>query len=274
MLCRAPLTRALAQLRRDIKIVVFDEADAMWAYDGHMADSVQVLKTLAAAKVSVQVLLFSATFSEAVQRVAEKVVGPTANRVFVPRENLSLDVIKQFRVECANVAAKEEVLSEMILKSAEKLGQTIVFVHTRARASELHTKLERKGWPCTSISGGPQHDHATRDRVIKEFRAGTTKILIATDVLSRGFDHASVTLVVNFDPPVTQDGKPAHETYLHRIGRSGRFGRKGAAFNLVCTPAERAVVDAIAAHFKHDIPAVPSNDLDRFEEVLQQAGLA
>jgi ATP-dependent RNA helicase DDX19/DBP5 len=259
---------------RHIKIVVFDEADHMWAYDGHQADSVQVLKTLAAAKVSVQVLLFSATFSEAVQRVAEKVVGPTANRVFVPRENLSLEVIKQFRVECASVAAKEEVLSEMILKSAEKLGQTIVFVHTRARATELHAKLHAKGWPCTSISGGPQHDHATRDRVIKEFRSGTTKILIATDVLSRGFDHASVTLVVNFDPPMSRDGKPEPEIYLHRIGRSGRFGRKGAAFNLVSTPQERAVVDAIAAHFKHDIPAVPSNDLDRFEEVLQQAGLA
>jgi ATP-dependent RNA helicase DDX19/DBP5 len=253
---------------------VFDEADAMWEYAGHMGDSVQTLKTLAAAGVSVQVLMFSATFSDEVRRVSEKVVGPTANKVFVPREELSLDVIKQFRVECASVAAKEEVLSEMILKSAEKLGQTIVFVHTRARCKELHETLERKGWSCTSISGGKEHDHQTRDRVIKEFRAGTTKILIATDVLARGFDHGAVTLVVNFDPPVTGAGQPAHETYMHRIGRSGRFGRKGAAFNLVSTAAERAVIDAIAAHFKHEIPAVPANDLDRFEEVLQQAGLA
>ena len=76
---------------------------------------------------------------------------------------------------------------------------------------------------------------ADRDAVVNEFRDGVTKIHIATDVLSRGFDVSQVTLVVNYDVPVERDARtPAYDTYLHRIGRSGRFGRKGAAFNLVC----------------------------------------
>ncbi len=75
---------------------------------------------------------------------------------------------------------------------------------------------------------------ADRDRVVGEFRRGETKILISTDVLSRGFDVSQVTLVVNYDLPLERDGRtPNYETYLHRIGRSGRFGRRGAAFNLI-----------------------------------------
>ena len=231
-----------------------------------------IKKVLAVLPQHKQSLLFSATFSDTVRAFAEKVVGPTANKVFVPREKLSLDVIKQYRVECPNALAKERVLKDMIFAAADRLGQSIIFVRTRARARSLHESLEASGNKCTSISGGASHED--RDRVIREFRDGTTKVLIATDVLSRGFDHAAVTLVVNFDPPVTQAGAPAFETYLHRIGRSGRFGRKGAAFNLVCGDEERRTVDAIAAHFQHDIPSVPYDDEARFEEVLAQAGLA
>lgn len=99
-------------------------------------------------------------------------------------------------------------------------------------------QLESDGHKCTSIEGGM--DMVARDRVVKEFREGTTKILIATDVLSRGFDVTQVTLVINYDVPTEKDQRtPAYETYLHRIGRSGRFGRKGAAFNLTCGPAVR-----------------------------------
>jgi ATP-dependent RNA helicase DDX19/DBP5 len=132
--------------------------------------------------------------------------------------------------------------------------------------------MERDGHRCTSIQGGMDKD--ARDRVVREFRDGTTKILISTDVLSRGFDVSQVTLVINFDVPVERDVRvPAFETYLHRIGRSGRFGRKGAAFNLVSGPAEQRCVDEIAAYFKHDIPEVPFDDEDAFVGVLKKAGL-
>jgi ATP-dependent RNA helicase DDX19/DBP5 len=256
---------------RDIKIVVFDEADEMWAAEGFAADSLKILKCIRDGKGNFQVLLFSATFSDKVRAFAEKLVGPQANKVFVPREVLSLDVIKQYRVACPTVAAKEAVLKDLIFPNCEKLGQTIIFVRSREMVRRLHDTLERDGHKCTSISGSKTGEE--RDAVIREFRAGSTKILISTDVLSRGFDHAAVTLVVNFDPPVTRSNTPGFETYMHRIGRSGRFGRKGAAFNLVATEEERRVVDAIGAHFQHDIPPVTYNDEDAFQAALKQAGL-
>lgn len=242
----------------------------MW--DDFAPDSLKILRALRDGGAAPQVLLFSATFSDKVRALAEKLVGAGANKVFLPRETLSLDVIKQFRVDCPTPAAKETVLKDMIFPAAEKLGQSIIFVRTRASCARLHAALEAAGHKCTSIRGNMTHEE--RDAVISEFRGGRTKILIATDVLSRGFDHAAVTLVVNYDPPVDANGAPAFETYMHRIGRSGRFGRKGAAFNLVCGSEERRVLDSIARHFDREVPAVPFSDEEAFERVLREAGLA
>ncbi|KAL4418934.1 hypothetical protein ABPG77_009114 [Micractinium sp. CCAP 211/92] len=256
---------------RSIRILVFDEADEMLKQDAFADDTVRMIKQLRAANPQIQILLFSATFNERVKRFAQKIV-PDANQVFIPKEELSLDVIKQYRVYCPRGADKVAVLKDMIFPLCEKLGQTIIFVRTRETARALHAEMEKEGHKCTSIEGGM--DKQARDKVVREFRDGTTKILISTDVLSRGFDVTQVTLVINFDVPVERDLRtPAFETYLHRIGRSGRFGRKGAAFNLVTGDSERRVVDEIQAYFKHDIPEVPYDDEDKFMEVLKKAGL-
>ena len=244
----------------------------MWAE--FAAECLKILKAVvAAAKAHPQVLLFSATFSDHVAALAARLVGSDANKILLPAAQLSLDVIKQYRVECPRQQDKDTVLADMILAAAEKLGQTIVFVKTRASAHRLHRMLAEAGHTCTSIAGDLAHER--RDAVIAEFRSGVTKILIATDVLARGFDHGNVTLVVNYDPPTEGNSEaPAFETYMHRIGRSGRFGRKGAAFNLVSGPRERAVLDAIAAYFSREIPTVAHTDADAFEEALRKAGLA
>lgn len=256
---------------RNIRILVFDEADEMFKADGFADDSMRMLKELRRANPNMQVLLFSATFNERVKRFATKIL-PDANQVFVPKEELSLDVIKQYRVYCPRTEDKTFVLKEMIFPQCEKLGQTIIFVRTRERARQLHSEMEKEGHKCTSIQGNMEFE--ARDRVVKEFRDGTTKILIATDVLSRGFDVTQVTLVINYDVPVERNGQtPAFDTYLHRIGRSGRFGRKGAAFNLITGEQERAQLDQIQEYFQHTIPEVPHNDEDRFVEVLKEAGL-
>ena len=116
--------------------------------------------------------------------------------------------------------------------------------------------MEGEGHKCTSIDGGLEKE--ARDRVVREFREGTTKVLISTDVLSRGFDVTQVTLVINFDVP-TERGDisvPAYETYLHRIGRSGRFGRKGAAFNLVTGVAVRVAACVRAAALLQILPSL------------------
>lgn len=261
---------------RNVAILVFDEADEMLKQDGFADDTVRMIKQLRTANPAIQILLFSATFNERVKRFATKIL-PDANQVFVPKEELSLDVIKQYRVNCPSGADKVKVLKDMIFPLCEKLGQTIIFVRTRDTARSLHEVMAADGHKCTSIRGGGGEsgmDKTARDNVVKEFRDGTTKILIATDVLSRGFDVTQVTLVINFDVPVERDFRtPAFETYLHRIGRSGRFGRKGAAFNLVTGETERRVIDEIATYFKHDIPEVPYDDEERFVDVLRKAGL-
>jgi len=262
---------------KNIKILVFDEADQMLDQDGFQDDSLRILKDISKSRGNCQVLLFSATFSEKVKAFAMRTV-PRANHIFVGEKDLSLDKIQQYQIHCPDVRSKIDVLKDRIFPAAEKLGQSIIFVRTRGSASELHKRLEADGYKCTSIQGGLTHEE--RDRVIKEFRAGVTKILIATDVLARGFDLAQVTMVVNFDLPVKHvpdrhmPTVPDYETYLHRIGRSGRFGLKGAAFNLLVTEEDKRNLQRIEKHFNKTISEVAWDDDNGIERVLQEAGLA
>jgi len=282
-----------------MKILVFDEADQMMDTDGHRVDSLKIMKHLkvrvafptsrtsvcpyntdtflakllkSSTKQMPQVLLFSATFNERVKDFSTKVV-PNANQIFLPAHELSLDVIKQYRVNVDSTEAKEILLKDKIFPCCDKIGQTIIFVRTREGCKRLMRTMNDAGYKCTAIEGGM--DHADRDRVVKEFRDGLTKILISTDVLSRGLDVSTVTLVINYDMPVEHSNPraPNFETYLHRIGRSGRFGKKGAAFNLLLGSDEKAVLDSIADHFDHPVPEVKFDDDDAFEHVLEEAGL-
>lgn len=136
------------------------------------------------------------------------------------------------------------------------------------------------GAKCLKLSGDMQPE--ARDQAVLAFRQVHAKILIATDVIARGFDVSTVTLVVNYDLPVDiRTGGAAFDTYLHRIGRSGRFGRKGAAFNFVNTGQHSRkhmpdvdVIEEISRYFKRDIPAITADDEEAFIRVLEDAGLA
>uniref|UniRef100_A0A7S0WXR9 RNA helicase n=1 Tax=Chlamydomonas leiostraca TaxID=1034604 RepID=A0A7S0WXR9_9CHLO len=252
-----------------IRILVFDEADEMLKADAFADDSVRLIKSIRKKNPGVQLLLFSATFNEPVKKFAMQ-IAPKANHMFVAKEELSLDVIAQHNVRCPDATAKTRVLKEMIFPNCERLGQTIIFVRTREAARTLHAAMEAEGYKCTSIQG--DMDHNDRDRVVQEFRDGATKILISTDVLSRGFDVSQVTLVINYDVPVERDQRtPNYETYLHRIGRSGRFGRKGAAFNLIATGEDERIMNAISTYFNKTITEIEWDDEDKFMDVLKKS---
>jgi len=111
-------------------------------------------------------------------------------------------------------------------------------------------------------------ERETRDKVIDEFRLGITKTLITTNVLARGIDVLGVSLVINFDVPTDRDGNADPETYLHRIGRTGRFGRKGAAINLVQDRESKLVLAAIEDHYQKEIEQVEADDLEELEKKL------
>jgi ATP-dependent RNA helicase DDX19/DBP5 len=106
---------------------------------------------------------------------------------------------------------------------------------------------------------------------MKDFRSGVFKVLVTTNVLSRGIDILQVTLVVNFDMPVDQDMRADPETYLHRIGRTGRFGRTGVSINFVHGETSFEEMKAIERHFGREIIRVPTDDTMEIEAILKKA---
>jgi len=249
----------------DIKMFVLDEADQMVATQGQGATTVRIKNSL---PKDTQVVLFSATFPDEVRSLAEK-IAPGANRIEVKREDLSLDRVKQFYIDCKSSENRYEVLSNIY--SLLNLGQSVIFVGRVVEARRLTDRLRSEGHTVSVLHG--TRDGMTidqRDRVIDEFREGKTKVLVTTDVLSRGVDIMQVTGVINYDLPVRMDtGKSDPETYLHRVGRTGRFGRSGIAINFVYDEVSRALLKEISDYYQHKIEETSEEALEREMQALQ-----
>lgn len=157
-----------------------------------------------------------------------------------------LDVIKQLWVDTRTYqGGKLEFLADIY--SLLTIGQSIVFVGRKDEADAVHKTLHQAGYTCSVLHGAVEATQ--RDDVMEAFRNGESNVLITTNVLARGVDVDNVCLVVNYDIPTTKDDLPDYETYLHRIGRTGRFGRKGTAINLVSDQKSINVLAAIERHF-------------------------
>ncbi|XP_054817093.1 DEAD-box ATP-dependent RNA helicase 38-like [Prosopis cineraria] len=260
-----------------LKILVFDEADQMLAEDGFRDDSLRIMKEIEKVNLHCQVLLFSATFNDTVKNFVSRVVKKDHNQLFVKKEELSLQAVKQYKVNCPDELSKIYVIRDYIFEIGENVGQTIIFVRTRNSASMLHKSLADLGYEVTSIQGAL--DNNERDKIVKEFRDGLTQVLISTDVLARGFDQQQVNLVINYDLPVkhtavyTHEPEPDYEVYLHRVGRAGRFGRKGAVFNLICGERDENLMEKIEKHFSTRVTEVQLRNVDDYKCALKEAGL-
>uniref|UniRef100_A0A1J3FVF1 RNA helicase n=1 Tax=Noccaea caerulescens TaxID=107243 RepID=A0A1J3FVF1_NOCCA len=255
-----------------LKILVFDEADHMLATDGFRDDSLRIMKDIEHVNQNFQVLLFSATFNETVKDfVARKVKDP--NQLFVKREDLALDSVKQYKVVCPREENKIEVIKDRIMELGD-IGQTIIFVRTKVSAGKLHKALTEMGYDVTSVHGSMTE--ADRDKIVREFKDCLTQVLIATDVIARGFDQQRVNLVVNYNLPTKYEtGEPDYEVYLHRVGRAGRFGRKGAVFNLLLDDRrEKEVMEKIEKYFEAHVKEIKSwNAEEDYKSALKEAGL-
>ena len=157
-----------------------------------------------------------------------------------------LDVIKQLWIDTREYDGGKLVFLEDIY-SLLTIGQSIIFVETKRSADTVHQTLTNAGYTCSVLHGGIEAEN--RDITMEDFREGRSNVLITTNVLARGVDVDNVCLVVNYDPPVDKDRRPDYETYLHRIGRTGRFGRKGTAINLIDNKQDLDVLAAIEQHF-------------------------
>jgi ATP-dependent RNA helicase DDX19/DBP5 len=249
---------------RRVLMLVADEADQMVSQEGFAEITMRIRQRLLP---STQILLFSATFDAPIRAFAKK-VAPRAVEIAVKTEELSLDAIRQFYIACRDEQHKYSTLTAMY--GLLEIGQSIVFVHSVATAKQLANRMRADGYT-VSLLHGKDMAPEERDRVMADFRAQRSTVLITTNVLARGIDVLSITLVVNFDLPLTRHNRPDPETYIHRIGRSGRFGRKGVAINLVSSEQSKRDLAAIAAHFQHDIVQLPADDVEKLSSIVQQA---
>jgi len=212
MLCRKVL-RA-----NNIKIFILDEADEMLSRG--FKDQIYDIFTLLPSNA--QVGLFSATMPPEALEITQKFMHDPV-RILVKRDELTLEGIKQFYISVEKEDWKLDTLCD--LYETLNITQAVIFCNTRRKVDELTDKMRAREFTVSSTHGDVgQKD---RDVILTEFRTGSSRVLITTDLLARGIDVQQVSLVINYDLPRNL------ENYIHRIGRSGRFGRKGVAINFV-----------------------------------------
>jgi len=243
---------------------VLDEADEMLNQQGMGNQSLKIHKRL---PKTCQFLLFSATYNDGVAVFADKIVPNPKAKIYIPPEKLTLDKLAQFQIVCRDQEHKYQVLDEVY--NYVSVGQSIIFVATRATARKLGEYMKAHKHEVSLLYGLEMAAHE-RDRVIDSFRAGKTRVLVTTNVLARGVDVLQVSLVVNFDVPTDREGRPDPETYLHRIGRSARYGHSGIAINLVHDAASKGALDHIAQHFQKQINPIPIEKLEQVGQLLDK----
>ncbi|CBX98830.1 RNA helicase required for poly(A+) mRNA export [Plenodomus lingam] len=247
---------------KHIKILVLDEADNMLDQQG-MGEQCTRVKSLL--NKDIQTVLFSATFPPNVISYANR-FAPNANVITLAHDELTIEGIKQLYIDIDQDNDKYATLLKFYGLMTQ--ASSIIFVRTRRTAEELETRMVAEGHKVAQLSGameGPE-----RDRIIDQFRSGEAKVLITTNVLARGIDVQSVTMVINYDVPTMADGRQADpETYLHRIGRTGRFGRVGVALTFVHDKQSWQQLHDIANYFKTDLYPIDTSDWDAVEEMIQ-----
>jgi len=235
-----------ALVPENIKLFVLDEADEMLSR-GFKDQIYEVFRFL---PETTQVGLFSATMPGDVLEITSKFMRDPI-RILVKKDELTLEGIRQFFVDVSQENWKLETLVD--LYETITITQAIIYCNSRRKVDWLAKELRDRDHTVSCMHG--EMDMKDRDLIMKEFRSGSSRILITTDLLARGIDVQQVSLVINFDIPISI------ENYLHRIGRSGRFGRKGVAINFI-TEKDAPQVRAIEQFYQTQIEEMPQNIAD------------
>ncbi len=206
-------------LIEDIKYVIIDEADELLS-SGFISQIYDVFKFLRGNNL--QVALYSATMPREFFDISKKMMKDP-KKILVKTDELTLEGIKQFYVNVERNEFKLDTLCD--LYALISVSQSIIYCNSKKMVNELSYNLKNRNFTVASIHSDMTQEERTR--IVKDFRSGETRILISTDLLSRGIDVQQVSIVINYDVPSSV------ENYIHRIGRSGRFGRKGVAINLI-----------------------------------------
>lgn len=229
-----------------IKMLVLDEADEMLSrgFKEQIYDIYRYLPT------NTQIVLVSATLPAEVLQITQKfMVEPI--KVLVRRDELTLEGIRQFFINVEQEEWKFDTLCD--LYDSLTITQAVIFCNTKRKVDWLTEKMRQANFTVSAMHGEmPQKE---RDAIMTEFRQGHSRVLITTDVWARGIDVQQVSLVINYDLPINR------ENYLHRIGRSGRFGRKGVAINFT-TEDDVKILRDIEQYYSTQIEEMPMNVTD------------
>lgn len=254
----------------DIRLFVLDEADEMLNM-GFREDLDVILEK---ANGNRQTVLLSATMSKEITKITQKYLKKDAVRVEIEHKTLTAPKIQQYMIKTQE-GKKIEILSRIL--DTEEINLSVIFCNTKRKVEELEDHLKIRGYQVDALHGDMKQSQ--RDIVMRKFRAGTTNILIATDVAARGIDVDNVEVIFNFDIPTDE------EYYVHRIGRTGRAGKEGRAITFV-TPKEGYKIGHIekytSAKLKnYEVPTAKivnekkmNNLLDKVTQTVAQEDLA
>merc|ERR1712151_439171 len=230
----------------DLQVFVMDEADEMLSR-GFKDQIYDIFKCL---PPNIQVCLFSATMAPEILDLTTKFMRD-AVRILVKKDELTLEGIRQFYVAIEKEEWKLDTLCD--LYETLTITQAIIYCNTRRKVDSLSSELTKRDFTVSVMHA--ELDQRERDLIMREFRSGSSRVLISTDLLARGIDVQQVSLVINFDLPSNM------ENYLHRIGRSGRLGRKGVAVNFVTNNDVRSMKD-IERFYHTQIEEMPMDIAD------------
>jgi translation initiation factor 4A len=238
----ADLIRKGALRTQHLKTIVLDEADEMLS-QGFEKEVAEIFKYLPR---DIQVALFSATLPDNVLALTDKLMrDPT--RILVDAQSLTLEGIKQFYVA---VEEDYKFLTLTDLYECISISQSVIFAKSRDKVNWIAQQMNQAGHTVSYLHADmPKGERA---KVMDQFRSGSSRVLVTTDLVARGIDVQHVNVVINFDMPYTA------ETYLHRIGRSGRYGRKGIAINFVANN-DTELFRAVENHYKISIDELPED---------------
>jgi translation initiation factor 4A len=247
IICGCP-GRVHDMMRRDrissksIKLIILDEADEMLS----AGFKEQVYNIFQHLNSDVQVCLFSATLPDGISAITEKIMRNPV-KICVKREQLTLEGISQYYIAINDDREKYTTLKNIF--SFITLSHTIVYCNSIKRVQDLYEAMCEDGFPVCRIHSNM--DKSERDKAFNDFRNGNSRVLISSNVTARGIDIQQVSVVINFDLP-----KCVHN-YLHRIGRSGRWGRKGVGINFI-TRRDVIQIKKIEEHYSTQITEMPS----------------
>lgn len=226
-----------------IKLIILDEADEMLS-SGFKEQIYSIFQYLSN---EIQITLFSATMPPSLYNLTEKFMRNPV-KIIVKTEQLTLDGIKQYYINLEDDSQKYDTLKDLF--STVSVSQCIIYCNSVRRVSDLYEAMSQDGYPVCQIHSNL--DKSERQKNYESFKSGNERVLISSNVTARGIDIQQVSTVINFDIPKCSN------TYLHRIGRSGRWGRKGSAINFI-TRRDYKLLKDIESYYSTSIEELPKD---------------